>query len=178
MEENLKKRGNPKGETSAVVATQVRKYRNARHLDLAGLSKELGRRRWPVSVAALSRLENRDRRIDVDDLMALAAALNISPLSLLFSDEPGVTGTGIVEEVTREELEAWGQHQTNLLREARLGYWQGKVVEISHDIERMDRIMADTEQQQGRGWARRNLAELREALELARSRVEALDSDD
>lgn len=36
-----------------------------------------------MSTSALNRVENRTRKVDVDDLMALAVALDVSPLGLL-----------------------------------------------------------------------------------------------
>jgi transcriptional regulator with XRE-family HTH domain len=41
---------------------------------------EVGR---PMSVSTLSAIENATRRTDVDDLVAIAAALNVSPAALL-----------------------------------------------------------------------------------------------
>ncbi|EHM29101.1 hypothetical protein SPW_2559 [Streptomyces sp. W007] len=37
----------------------------------------------PMTITMLSRIECRQRRCDVDDLVAIAAALDVSPLTLL-----------------------------------------------------------------------------------------------
>ena len=40
-----------------------------------------------LSISSLSKIETGGRRIDVDDLVAIAAALDVSPLALLFGNE-------------------------------------------------------------------------------------------
>lgn len=51
--------------------------------DLERLLIERGRR---ISVSGLSKIENGDRRVDVDDLVALAVAMDVSPLALLLPE--------------------------------------------------------------------------------------------
>jgi transcriptional regulator with XRE-family HTH domain len=47
----------------------------------------VGRR---ITISGLSKIENGDRRIDVDDLMAIAVALDVSPAALLLPrSQPG-----------------------------------------------------------------------------------------
>ena len=83
-----RKRGNSLGVTSSMVATNVTVARMAAGMDLVDLSERLGSLGWPMSISSLSRLESGVRRIDVDDLVALAHALGTNPSALLFSDGP------------------------------------------------------------------------------------------
>ncbi|MGW9460069.1 helix-turn-helix domain-containing protein [Streptomyces globisporus] len=78
------------GPTGRTVAANVKRLREARGLTLRGLSaalKECGR---PLSADAVNKIENGAanpdrgvRRVDVDDLMALAIVLNVNPSALL-----------------------------------------------------------------------------------------------
>ncbi|MGW1617232.1 helix-turn-helix domain-containing protein [Streptomyces sp. NPDC002285] len=97
------------------MADNVRRLRTARGLSLRALSAELEKVGHPLSADALNKIENgrtpapgteepkQVRRVDVDDLMALAQALRVSPASLLLpwtetSNTPAeVTGAGAVE---------------------------------------------------------------------------------
>lgn len=70
------------------AAENIRRIRSSRGLELAQLSellKDLGR---PIGVPALSRIENKLRRIDVADLVAIAIALKTTPNWLLFGRDP------------------------------------------------------------------------------------------
>lgn len=146
MEDNLKQRGNPKGLSSKIVASQVRKMRSSRGLDLAGLSKELKQIGWPISVAALSRLENRDRRIDVDDLVAISAALDVSPLELLFTNETldGSQGTGLPGELETSEVWAWATDETVPLSSPTAFYrhWRKIASECEQDLKELEKLEA------------------------------------
>lgn len=128
MENVGKQRGNLKGPTSAVVADRVRSIRQARRMDLAALSDSLDLVGWSIPVAALSRLENGKRRIDVDDLLALAVALDVSPLELIFpahANELDVIGTALPTELITEEVWAWGRESVKSLKrpKALRDYW-------------------------------------------------------
>lgn len=69
------------------VAANVRELRKARGLDLKDLSARLRDLGVSISLNALSRVENGKRRVDVDDLVALAVALDVSPIRLLLPAE-------------------------------------------------------------------------------------------
>lgn len=71
------------GPTGHTVATNIARFRGLRGLRLAGLSERMTTVGRPMSVTTLSAIENGDRRADVDDLVAIAAALNISPAAML-----------------------------------------------------------------------------------------------
>jgi 8-oxo-dGTP diphosphatase len=84
---------------------ELRRHRRLTQADLSGLLKRLGR---PMSPETLSKMERPSRRIDVDDLVALAVALDTTPNRLLL---PGnVSGEELVEltpEVRVSALDAW-----------------------------------------------------------------------
>lgn len=78
------------------VAQNVRDLRKERGLHLADLSERLDKLGHPLALNVLSKLENGDRRVDVDDLVALAIALDVTPNRLLLTadgDREGVALT-------------------------------------------------------------------------------------
>lgn len=75
------------GPISKYVADNLLRIRTARGLStlrLADALKELGQ---PVTASGITRIEKGDRRVDTDDLVALALALNVSPNALLLPPE-------------------------------------------------------------------------------------------
>lgn len=71
------------GPIGVQVQQAVRDLRNARNLSYAELSRRLADLGRDIPPLGLRRIESGDRRVDVDDLAALAVALNVSPLALL-----------------------------------------------------------------------------------------------
>lgn len=71
------------GTVGATVAAQVRRLREHRGLSLRGLSEKMSAIGRPVLPSGLSKIEAGDRRVDVDDLAALATALNVEVNQLL-----------------------------------------------------------------------------------------------
>lgn len=74
---------NPLGPIGAYVVDNLKQLREARGLTYQKLSdrlRELGR---PIPTLGLSRIENGNRRVDADDLVALAIALDVNPAALL-----------------------------------------------------------------------------------------------
>ncbi|MFG2232132.1 helix-turn-helix domain-containing protein [Streptomyces sp. NPDC048723] len=71
----------PAGERTAHAIERLRTSRGFAQRELAARVTELGH---PMnSTMLLSRIERTRRRCDVDDLVAIAAALGVSPLALL-----------------------------------------------------------------------------------------------
>lgn len=96
----------PRGPVSGYVVENVKRLRADRRWSLAEMSekmKEVGR---PMLSSGLHRLEQGKRRIDADDLVALAAALDVSPISLLmpFTAQGEVQ---LTETLQAEALAAW-----------------------------------------------------------------------
>jgi transcriptional regulator with XRE-family HTH domain len=67
------------------VAENVQRLRGA--MSYRELSERLDALGRPIPVLGLSRIESKARRVDADDLMALAVALDVSPVRLLLSPE-------------------------------------------------------------------------------------------
>jgi transcriptional regulator with XRE-family HTH domain len=73
----------PRGPVSGYLTENVKRLRAARRWSLADLSNELEAVGRPILSSGLHRLEQGKRRVDADDLVALAAAFHVSPISLL-----------------------------------------------------------------------------------------------
>lgn len=96
------------GPIGAVVAKNVTRYREAARFNYTELSAELAKHKRDISPLGVRRVEEGNRRVDVDDLVALALALNVSPLALLLprSDSPVVPGG---EVAGAERIWGWAQ---------------------------------------------------------------------
>lgn len=70
----------------ARIGENVRRLRRKRGYDLRTLSAELAEAGHPISLGQLSKLELGQRRVDVDDLVALAVVLNVTPGQLLMPE--------------------------------------------------------------------------------------------
>ena len=100
------------GVTAAAVADAVRRHRERVGWGYARLSRELTRLGRDIPSLGLSRIEAGERRVDCDDLTALAVAFGVSPISLLMPEaEDGspdtfmqLTGT---EKVPGSRLWSW-----------------------------------------------------------------------
>jgi transcriptional regulator with XRE-family HTH domain len=68
------------------VAENVRAVRDRRRLSQNQLAARLGELGRPMQASAVAKIESGDRRVDVDDLTALAVALNVSVARLLLPD--------------------------------------------------------------------------------------------
>lgn len=96
------------GTTGKIVAANVARLREAYGLSYQSLSTELKHLGHPIPPLGLRRIEARARKVTVDDLLALANALGVSPARLLLgksTDEP--FGTSVPEDVTHSETRAW-----------------------------------------------------------------------
>lgn len=78
------------GPSGRTVAANIARFRGLRGLSLSALSARMAEVGRPMSVSGISSMENQQRRVDVDDLVAFAAALDVSPASLLM---PHVTAS-------------------------------------------------------------------------------------
>lgn len=97
----------PRGPISAYVVANVKRLRAERRWSLVELSEEMGRIGRPMLSSGLHRLESGRRRVDVDDLAALALAFGVSPITLLlpWSGHDGVVH--LTETVTSDVTAAW-----------------------------------------------------------------------
>jgi len=91
------------GPTSETVREHAKRMRKSRGWSLAAVCERMTEAGRPFAISSLSEIENGKRRVDVDDLIALAAALGVSPLWMLMpdasaKDEPiAVTGVGAMD---------------------------------------------------------------------------------
>lgn len=80
------------GAAGLVVAENVRRFRSARGggagVSYAELSRWLADRGHDIPPLGLRRIEAGKRKVSVDDLIALADVLSVSPLALLLPDGP------------------------------------------------------------------------------------------
>ena len=68
------------GPTGETVRENVARYRKTAGLSFAELSRNLEAVGRPLAPLGLRRIEAGERRVDVDDLMALAVVLGVHPL--------------------------------------------------------------------------------------------------
>ena len=98
------------GLTALVVAANVRRHRERMGLGFAQLSRELSNAGRDIPPLGLGRIEAGERRVDVDELTALAAAFGVCPATLLMPDaetaEAIVQLTG-VEKGQAQRLWSW-----------------------------------------------------------------------
>ena len=104
----LKRPLGPTGETVRANITRLRAFRRLGYTELSEKLKDLGKR---ISPLGLRRIENGARRVDTDDLFALAVALGVAPVTLLIpnADDGGeqVAATGVIEKCDAERLWNW-----------------------------------------------------------------------
>jgi transcriptional regulator with XRE-family HTH domain len=100
--------------TAETVSANVKRLRTDRNLGLRALATRLGEVGRPLGHSAVDQIEKGKRRVDVDDLMALAVALGVSPISLLLPGMPGaddrlaeVEVTGVKHRVLAQDLWHW-----------------------------------------------------------------------
>jgi transcriptional regulator with XRE-family HTH domain len=93
-------RKNPLGPTGVVAARRVHELREAHGWTFKELADRLENVKRPIPPLGLRRIEAEDRRIDADDLVALAVVLKVNPSALLLPTEAHgdieVTGAGEV----------------------------------------------------------------------------------
>jgi len=75
-----------RGATAETVSANVKRLRTSKNLGLRGLAKKLGEVGRPLGHGAVDQIEKGTRRVDVDDLLALAVALDVVPSALLMPE--------------------------------------------------------------------------------------------
>jgi transcriptional regulator with XRE-family HTH domain len=145
-----RKRGNPAGQTNEVVAANLRKVRQSTGVDLRELSARIKTTGRVISPSALSKIENGDRRVDVDDLTVFAYALETTPAALLTpASEEAQAPAGVPDgQFTPEEVQAWIQGTVKLTTEDLLRYWKEQAFDSASYIRRSEDILAQYDQGQ------------------------------
>ncbi|WP_201408327.1 helix-turn-helix domain-containing protein [Mycobacterium paraintracellulare] len=97
---------NPLGPTGETVRENVIALRERKNLSYAQLSRKLKAAGRAIPELGLRRIEDGERRVDVDDLMALAEALEVWPIALLMptttmDGQPVQTGDELVQATCR-----------------------------------------------------------------------------
>jgi transcriptional regulator with XRE-family HTH domain len=107
--------------TAETVSANVKRLRKKQNLGLRGLSNKLGEVGRPLGHSAVDQIEKGTRRVDVDDLVALALALDVSPITLLMPDMPGaddpsqdVSATGMDTKVAAGRFWLWLRGEASL----------------------------------------------------------------
>lgn len=111
-----RERGNPPGDMTKLVGANMKQAREALRKSLEELSDDLETQGWILNRSSLSKMERGTRRIDVDDVVMLAAALHVSPMELLAPNEDNpvvpnaaraVTSTDVPGGPIWQEVAAW-----------------------------------------------------------------------
>lgn len=116
------------GPTAQTLSENLKRLREAKGLTYTQISKRLADGGRSVSPLAVRRIEEGERRADVDDLMALATALDVSPTYFLMphTEEPAATVevTGLPDAVEAKKLYDFlhGEHGLEG-RPVRVGEW-------------------------------------------------------
>jgi transcriptional regulator with XRE-family HTH domain len=93
------KQKTPLGPVSETLMRNIKRLREAKRLTYVELSERLTNIGRPIPVLGLRRIERGERRVDVDDLAALAVVLSAAPVDLLV---PGDTDDDVPYAVTPE----------------------------------------------------------------------------
>jgi transcriptional regulator with XRE-family HTH domain len=96
-----KSTGRPLGATGEAVRKNIRDIRDRKGMSAPELSVRLKKLNRGIPPLGIHRIEVGDRRVDVDDLVAFAVALDVSPVTLLMPADVDVTDpvqvTGLLE---------------------------------------------------------------------------------
>lgn len=106
----MSEKRNPIQHSGETVVENVKRLRGS--MQYKELSERLAAAGRPIPPLGLRRIENSERRVDVDDLMALAVVFGVSPLSLLLPSDGSSSLssplTGHDEEIGHNIQWLWG----------------------------------------------------------------------
>ena len=138
-----RKRGNPAGHTNQQVAANLRRARQSIGVDLRELSARIKATGRTISPSALSKIENGDRRVDVDDLTVFAYALETTPAAMLAPGEDAPALAGVPDgQFAPEEIERWIQGRVTLTTGDLLRYWKEESFNSASYVRRSEDILA------------------------------------
>lgn len=111
MSQEQRRRVNQVSSTGSQVAENVKRLRGGG--TYKELSKDLANLGREITVLGLRRIESGERKVDVDDLMALAIVFGVSPLTLLLppggSVELTTKITGMNREISQNVAWLWAR---------------------------------------------------------------------
>ncbi|GHB88079.1 hypothetical protein GCM10010306_099000 [Streptomyces umbrinus] len=139
--------------TSLAVSDALTHYRQLRELTVDELAYVLRMLDHPISAEALAEMERCARPVTVDDLVAIAYALDTTPAVLLshipidLPEPEGPLATGLPSDVDQTELRAWIEGETTLDRESRVSWWEERAgrlrVRSAHHEEQLQGAYAE-----------------------------------
>lgn len=94
--------------TGQVAAAQLRAHRTSQRLSLRELAERVSGLGHDLPLSAISKIESGKRRMDVDDLTALAAALGVGPANLLVLDTGDETDPLTITGASGSTEAVWG----------------------------------------------------------------------
>lgn len=112
------------GPTGETVRANIKRFREARNLTFAELSRRLDQVGRPIPPLGLRRAEEGNRKIDVDDLTALAEVFGVAPVGLLVRQDDSLKSGDLVEVTGPGQVTA-GEHWAWLTGDANHGEQQG-----------------------------------------------------
>jgi transcriptional regulator with XRE-family HTH domain len=89
------------------VATNLAALRRRRDVTVRGLSERLARLGVSLQPSGITKIEQGQRSVSVDDLVALAVALNVSPARLLLPDAYDDSPAQLTPEVAVPSARSW-----------------------------------------------------------------------
>lgn len=99
--------GNPLGPTGERVRENIKRIREEQKVGYRELSERLKGIGRPIHEIGLARIEKGKRRVDADDLVALAIALGVSPNRILLPEDADNGAAELTAGVTATEWSAW-----------------------------------------------------------------------
>lgn len=144
--EKKRERGRDIGKTGATVAENVKRLRGG-HTSLRELETKLEGLGVKISASGLQKIEAGTRRVDADEIVALAIALGVNPNSLLMPDDSSQNEvaekiTAAPENLSGEDAWAWANGYSRLRNQGiflRLneGLEMRNVTEVSQQVDSM-----------------------------------------
>jgi transcriptional regulator with XRE-family HTH domain len=130
------------GDVGLRVAAQIRQIRERKSLSLQDLSESLSKLGRPILPSGLWKIEQGTRRVDVDDLAAIARALEIVPSTLLNpAPESARTASGEdadLSDVVADAMDALRRCEQAGIDRYNLIDWYG---EIDAELERLSVVL-------------------------------------
>lgn len=106
MAESQRRQHAERGPVGDQVAKNLVRFRSALRKTTADLASDVTKLGVQITASTITKIEKQSRRVTVDELVALAAALNVSPVTLMLpdSDEGPVP---LADGLTANWYDAW-----------------------------------------------------------------------